>query len=302
MPERLRIANAPCSFGAFELTLDMPGVPDPVDLLDAVAAAGYDGIDLGPVGFLGDAEQLRERLAARELGLAGGYLELPFGAGASFAEMRDELEAMLDLFELAGGETPPRPTLADAGSAARRARPGQAQAERSLGLDEDGWKRFAETLAEVVERCRQRDFEPTFHPHAGTYVEVAWEIEELIARSDVGLCLDSGHLVVGGVEPLAALREWGPRINHLHLKDVDRDALERGFSAGDSLDALFQRRIFCPLGDGDVALTELCAEIVARDFDGWLVVEQDVFPEPGGIARAVRDQEANRRYLRGLGL
>ena len=301
MPD-LRIANAPCSYGAFELTVDAPGGPDPVALLDAVAGAGYEGIDLGPLGYLGDGAQLRQRLGDRSLGLAGGYLALSLGEGATFAEVSAELERMLDVFDLVGAAPAPRPTLADAGSRERFAQPGRAGSNPDLGLDAAAWSRFAATLARAVERCRERGYEPTFHPHAGTYVESVGEIEKLLELSDVGLCFDSGHLMVGGAEPLSALRDWAPRINHLHLKDVDCSRLEAAIAAGDSLDELFRRRVFCAFGEGDIPLPEICAEIRAADGEGWLVVEQDVIPDQGTTERAVRDQVSNREYLRGQGL
>src|ERR1700759_5141048 len=111
------IANAPCSYGAFEETVGVdPLVPDAVELLDQVAAAGYAGIDLGPVGYLGDGERLGELLAERGLGLAGAYVELPYSDPGALEDAMGELNAILDVFDavrshLAG--PPPRPTLAD---------------------------------------------------------------------------------------------------------------------------------------------------------------------------------------------
>ena len=53
-PSKVVIANAPVSYGAFELTVGiLPDVPDGDQVLDAVADAGYAGIDLGPLGYLG---------------------------------------------------------------------------------------------------------------------------------------------------------------------------------------------------------------------------------------------------------
>ena len=73
------VANAPVSYGAFEITVGIdPNVPDAVELLDSVAAAGYSGVDLGPLGYLGTGTLLAERLRSRGMGLAGGYLGLPF--------------------------------------------------------------------------------------------------------------------------------------------------------------------------------------------------------------------------------
>ena len=74
----ISVANAPVSYGAFEVTVGHdPNVPDGVSVLDQVAAAGYAGIDLGPVGYLGRGERLGELLAERGLGLAGTFGSWP---------------------------------------------------------------------------------------------------------------------------------------------------------------------------------------------------------------------------------
>src|SRR4051794_25933852 len=94
---RIVVANAPVSYGAFELTVGIdPRTPTGLDVLDEVAGAGYGGIDLGPVGFLGDGPALRDRLAERNLGLAGGYLELPYADAAALRTAMPALDALLD--------------------------------------------------------------------------------------------------------------------------------------------------------------------------------------------------------------
>lgn len=300
----IAIANAPCSYGAFELTIGSdPDVPSALELLDAVEQAGYTGIDLGPVGYLGAADELRERLAQRGLSLAGGYLEFAFSDAAAVASGIEQLDRTLDVFDAAGGDgPPPRPTLADAGSPARRDAPGRAAQERSLGLDEAGWARFADGLARVVERCRARGYEPTFHHHAGTYVEAVWEIERLLACSDVGLCLDVGHLLVAGGDPLEALATWRSRINHVHVKDADRALLASVLEQRLGLEELWHRRVFGRLGDGDAGVGAFVDALAASGYAGWLVVEQDVFPDVADPGRPVRDQAANRAFLRARGL
>jgi inosose dehydratase len=302
------IANAPCSYGAFENTIGVdPNVPDALGLLDAVTDAGYEGIDLGPVGYLGEAEQLPERLSARGLGLAGGYLALPYSDPAALAQEMDRVDALLDVLDLVAGDgsparPAPRPTLADAGGPARFANPGRAAGERSLGLDEAGWRRFADGLAHVVDRCRRRGHEPTFHHHTATYVEAVWEIERVLECSDVGLCLDTGHLLVGGGEPVPALRDWAARINHLHVKDARREVIEGIVAERAPFEAIWSRRAFCKFGTGDVDVPGVLAEIERNGFSGWLVVEQDIFPDPADPGRCIADQQANRAYLRERGL
>lgn len=104
---KLTVANAPISYGAFELTVGIdPNVPDAEFVLDEVSGAGYAGIDLGPVGYLGDGPVLAERLASRNLGLAGAYLEFPFTNQAALERLYPELDAMLDTFDAVRDESP----------------------------------------------------------------------------------------------------------------------------------------------------------------------------------------------------
>src|ERR1700722_11578509 len=132
------VANAPVSYGAFELTVGHdPDVPDGVTVLDQVAEAGYAGIDLGPVGYLGSGERLGELLAERGLGLAGAYVELPYADHDALERTLPELDAILAVFDAVRSYLPgppPRPTLADNGSQARRDRPGRSGRGPSLGL------------------------------------------------------------------------------------------------------------------------------------------------------------------------
>jgi inosose dehydratase len=303
----IAIANAPVSYGAFELTVGVdPRVPDGQHVLDEVADAGYDGIDLGPVGYLGTGRQLGDRLAARGLGLAGAYLELPYADEEALAAMLPQLDALLDALDAAGPHRqafPPRPTLADASSDARRARPGQAVDDRSLGYDDATWRRWATGLAGVVERCRKRGYEPSFHNETGSYVEAPWEIERVLELTDVGLCLDTGHLLLGGGDPVSAVRTWGRRINQVHLKDASRATMAEIVAAGGGTNEIWSREVFPTIGAGDLDVHGVLAGLRDVGYHGWLVVEQDIFPQTSErFERAARDQRANRRYLADRGL
>ena len=301
----VQVANAPCSYGAFEFTVGIDeNVPDGLAVLDFVAGAGYAGIDLGPVGYLGDGGELRDRLAERGLALAGGYVPLPFSDPDAFADQIGYLDSMLDILDAApAGPMPARPTLADAGSPARQANPGVAASQRELGLDDEGWALFAGGLTTAISMCRDRGYEPTFHHHLGTYIEAVWEIERVLELTDVGLCLDTGHLLAGGGEPAAGLREWSGRINHIHLKDAKRDLLARIVAERAPMEEIWRRRAFCALGDGDVGMDEVLRTIVANGYSGWLVVEQDIFPDPAEApGQVAARQAANRDWLRSRGI
>ena len=102
-----------------------------------------------------------------------------------------------------------------AGSRARRNRPGCSVRDPSLGFDADAWQRFAAGLARVISRCRDRGYEPTFHPETGTHVEAPWEIERVLEVSDVGLCVETGHMLLGGGDPVAI---GAGRMGRTHLR------------------------------------------------------------------------------------
>jgi inosose dehydratase len=291
------VANAPVSFGAFELTVGlMPDVPDGETVLADVAGAGYAGIDLGPLGYLGGRDELKSNLSRHGLSLAGGFFELPFSDPAAMPKAVHELGSLLDVFDAAGSENGlrPKPTLADVGSDLRRSRPGQAVTDRTLGFDSDGWKRFAEGVEMAVTCCRDRGYEPTFHHETGTHIEAPWEIEKVLETTSIGLCLDTGHLLLGGGDPVQGLHDWRPRINHLHLKDARRSVVEKIVREAAPVAEIWRRRAFCRLGDGDLDV-EAVLDQLRESYAGWIVVEQDVLPDPHGTAAA--DQQFNRRYL-----
>jgi inosose dehydratase len=261
----IRVANAPVSYGAFELTVGrLPNVPGPEEVLDAVAAAGYVGTELGPLGYLGDAQTLGARLDARGLELAGAYIAVRF-------EDDDlaELDATLDLLEQFPGAPP---ILADAGP-------------RDGDVDLAGVRR-------AVEHARSRGFEPVFHHHMGTRVQTPAEIERLLDATDVALLVDSGHLTAAGGDLVGAMRDWRDRVRHIHLKDVRLDVLRAHPDWGEAWSA----NAFCELGTGDADLAGFLAEL--SGYEGWLVVEQDWVPRPGDDpSEQIEAQALNRRWL-----
>jgi len=301
MDRAVLVANAPVTYGAFERTIGMPGVPTAEDVLSAVAEAGYEGIDLGPVGFLGRAEQLRGALVTHGLGLAGGYVELPFTDPASLRDAWHELDAVLDQFDAAvslRASHPPRPTLAHAPTPERSAHPGQAGRNRSLDLDAAARSALVAGVAEALDRCRARGYEATFHPEVGTSVESPEEIEALLDATEIGICLDTGHYLAAGGDPVAAATRWAGRINQVHVKDARLDRMAELTRRDEPADAVWSRGVFCPLGEGDLDVQGVLDALRAAGYRGWIVVEQDSLPgDAATFATAARAQREHRRIL-----
>ncbi len=296
----LRVANAPLSYGAFELTVGIfQNVPGPDELLAAMAQAGYEGTELGPPGYLGRSDELGLRLERHGLALTGGWCPIRFSEPEFWEEDLSVLRRTLDLFDAAGTAGRAHPVFGDGGSDARRANPGRGREEPSLRLDDAGWARFADGLKRAQEVALERGFEPTFHAHTSTFVEAPSEIDRLLQLTEIGLLVDTGHLLLGGSDPIQALRDWGARVNYVHVKDVRLDVL-RGVVA-DRADALeaWRRGIFCELGAGDVDLEAFFRELGRVGYDDWICVEQDRIPradEP--LSEAAEAQVRNRAWLR----
>jgi inosose dehydratase len=298
------IANAPCSYGAFEETVGVDLlVPDALELLDQVAAARYAGIDLGPVGYLGTVEELPARLADRRLALAGGFMALPFGDPGHLADAIWQLDALLHTFDVVGSSQPaPRPTLAGMSVPGFRLA-ADGRAARGPEWSREAWQRYADGVSTVAERCRERGYEPTFHHHVGTEIETPEEIDRLLSMTDVGLCLDTGHLAVAAGDAIDAVRAWGSRINHVHMKDAEMDALAALAAERAPVDELWRGQVFVPLGDGDLDCSRFLHALEDLGYRGWIVVEQDIFPQRGAQADKVRlDQERSREFLTRHGL
>jgi inosose dehydratase len=298
------VAGAPVSFGVFELTPEGAATVSPDEMAEALQTAEYRGIDLGPSGFLGRGPELRARLERFGLELAGGWIQLPFADDDAFEASLPELRETLRIFSEAaeiGPDRLPLPTLADAGSPARAAHPGR-------GLEVDpiasaAAHRLHENVGRAARIVRDAGFEPTFHHHAGTFVESPSEIESFLAATDVGLTLDTGHLFIAGGDPIDAVSRWGDRINHLHLKDVDLAVLQQVLAAGGGMAEVWSSGSFVAFGRGDIDLAAVMDAVDQRGFDGWVVVEQDVLNAPDVSidefrAQRAHDQVVNREALR----
>ena len=277
-----KIGNAPVSYGAFEVTVGKrEGVPSAAEVLDAVQAAGYDGIDLGPVGYLGDGPGLKAALEARNLLLCGGYVEIDVATGEAAAPGFAELAAVCDQIDaVADGVDKlflPRPTVALIGSPD----------------DDERWSRIESVIDQVVATCAARGYEAVLHNEVGTQIATSDDINQALESTSAALCLDTGHLVAAGGDPLAILAKWRDRVTHVHLKDSS--------SAGPYTNAmqLWEEDVFCPLGAGVGRVDDILAALREGDFQGWLLVEQDVLPEgPEGYKKAAAEQARNRAYLR----
>ena len=277
-PWTQRLAGAPISWGVCEV----PGwgYQLPADLvLSEMAAAGLSASEFGPDGFLPDAGSDRAAALKRHgMTAVGGFV--PVVAHVTEIDPAN-FEPLFRAFVEAG-----------AGVVVFAATTGQDGYDARPELDVDAWSLLGMNLERLSEVAADHGLLATLHPHVGTVVERPSEIDIVLASSNIGLCLDTGHCLAGGGDPLALTKVAASRIRHVHLKDVDA-AMAAQVRAGELTytDAV-RTGMYRPLGEGDARVADIVATLEAAGYQGWYVLEQDrILPAPRGAAEAA-DAEA----------
>lgn len=298
----MRIANAPCSWGALEFDLAIPA-PGYVQVLDEIAATGYTGTELGDWGFMPtDPEQLRAELAARNLALLGAFVPVALARPSAHAEGTAVAVRTAELLAAVGNGAAVL-VLADQNGSVPERTQNAGRIKPEHGLSHEQWTIFASGAEQIARAVRDSTgLRTVFHHHCGGYVETPVEIAALMQRTDpelLGLCLDTGHLFYGGGDPLAALERYADRIWHVHFKDCDPQIAAQARQAGWDYFEAVRRGIFSELGRGSVDFAAVGEALHRIGYEGWIVVEQDVLP---GMGTPGASAQRNRDYLRSIGL
>lgn len=278
---RPRIAGAPISWGVCEV----PGWGRqlaPERVLAEMAELGLRATEFGPDGFLpADGVARRDRLAGYGLTAVGGFL--PVVLHEPGHDPAPGVLAETAAFAAAG-----------AGTLVLAAATGRDGYENRPELDAAGWRTLLANLDRLDRLAADAGLVATLHPHVGTLVETPEQVHRVLDGSSVGLCLDTGHLLVGGGDPATLATGAAGRVRHVHLKDVDVGYAERVRGGALSYRDAVAQGLYRPLGRGDAGIAEVVAALDAVGYAGWYVLEQDTVlteePPPGaGPVRQVRE-------------
>ncbi len=286
-----RVAAAPISWGVcevpgwgYQLTADR--------VLAEMAELGFTHTELGSAGWLPrSAPELRSLLEDHRLHLLASFVPLVLHDRAAADRSIADAIAAADLLAACGAtcfNTAPVTSL-DWGPR----RP----------YSDDEWRHLYAMLTRIEELCRDRGLTQVVHEHVGCVVETADEVSRVLDNTDVSLVLDTGHLSIGGYDPLVLATEHSDRVGLVHLKDTRKavaDALNRGEL---SLMAAVQDGLFPPLGQGDLPLADIVTTLERSGYGGWYVIEQDCAlgaaePPPG--EGPLRDVAASIDYVTSL--
>ncbi|HKX76048.1 MAG TPA: sugar phosphate isomerase/epimerase [Acidimicrobiia bacterium] len=288
---RDRIAGAPITWGVCEVA-GWGYQLSPGRVLAEMAAVGLAATELGPQGFLPTPpDQLRRLLQGYGLRLVGGFLPLILHEPSRRAEEVEKAETAIS--QLAAGGADMLVLAADTG---------ETGYEQSSTLDQEGWREVASSIDAIEEAATRRGLSVSLHPHYGTLVESPQQVDSLLAASPVSICLDTGHLLAGGGDPVALAGAIPDRITHCHLKDVDAETAAAVRGGRLSYYQAVKQGMYRPLGEGDVDVAAIVSTLEQSGYQGWYVLEQDVVldSEPGPEAGPVESARRSLGYLEAL--
>ncbi|MBI4942604.1 MAG: TIM barrel protein, partial [Actinobacteria bacterium] len=257
-----RIAGAPISWGVCEVPgwgYQLPAG----QVLRQMNEIGLAATELGPDGFLpSDPDELAATLADHHLTAVGGF--------TPFVLHRPDVDPMLELQRLLPGFVAARAGVmvlsADSGLTGYDSRP---------DLDDDGWNLLLRNLDRVAAAAAEHGIRAVLHPHVGTMVETGTDVQRVLAGSAVQLCLDTGHLLIGGTDPAVLAGQAPDRIAHTHFKDVDLTFARKVQAGKLTYTEAVRDGMYRPLGSGDVDVAAIIGHLRGNGYDGWYTLEQD---------------------------
>ncbi|HVN53691.1 MAG TPA: TIM barrel protein [Anaerolineaceae bacterium] len=311
---KIQVGNAPCSWG----TLEFEGYNvNPIgykQMLDELVETGYTATELGDWGFMpSDPALLRFEIESRNLPMLGAFVQMAFKNPSALPAGKAEVMKVARLLEAAFPDQDPRPfiILADDNATVpvRTQNAGRITPEKSLTAEE--WRIFTGAVQDVAREVREETGLPVlFHHHSAGYVETPEEIDCLLDATDpalVNLVFDTGHYVFGcGPDApgsdgkiVPALEHYAERISYIHFKDCQPGLAARSRREGWDYIRALREGIFCELGQGSVDFPGVLAWLQQRNYDGFVLVEQDLLP---GMGAPKESALRNREYLRSIGL
>jgi len=301
---RLRVGNAPCSWGALEFSGAKSEQVGFAQMLDELAETGYTGTELGDWGYMPtDPAALAAELKSRSLAMLGGFVPVALKESSAHGDGIDRALRVARLLAAVATEPKPFLVLADQnGTVAERTRnAGRISSRMALGAaDRRTFAAGAERVARAV--LAETGLRTVFHHHCAGYVETPEEIAQFLDATDpsaIGLVFDTGHYAFGAqcCDVLPALERFRERIWYVHFKDCAADVAARSRAEQWDYFESLRHGVFCEMGKGCVDFAAVLRWMQSAGYTGYALVEQDILPGMGSPKDSAR---RNLEYLRAI--
>jgi len=302
--EKLRVGNAPCSWGTLEFEA-AKGEPIGFSrMLDELVESGYTGTELGDWGYMPtDPQVLSRELTRREIVMLGAFVPVALKDACSHRSGRETAVNTARLLAAVAQEPAPFLILADNNGSVPQRTLNAGRVTPLMGLSDPEWKTFADGASSIAQAVKDATgLETVFHHHCGGYVETPNEIERFLELTDpqtIGLVFDTGHYVFGAgdCDVGAALNRFKDRIRYVHLKDCSQELARKSRELHWDYFESLRQGIFCELGRGCVDFVKVMRWLKQQLYSGYVLVEQDILP---GMGAPKDSASRNREYLRSI--
>ncbi len=282
------IALSPACWGISETRGWGPQL-DAERVLHEVAGLGESAIEAGPSGFLPDrSDAARALLKRHRVRVVAG----PVRAVLHHHDLRQTELVHIDghaaWLSALGASTL---VLTLIGS--------RDDGDPDVALSSTGWAHLLNAIGSVQHVCLNRRLRLAVQPRYGSMIQGPADIERLLVGSEVGVCIDVGHLVIAGADPIEVVELASGRIDHVHVVDVDRDLAAKVRARELDYAAAVGRGLYRPVGEGDSGVADVVKAVQGSGYRGWYGIESEVRLQ--GVqddpAAAVRKSLANLRAM-----
>ncbi|MDO4173267.1 MAG: myo-inosose-2 dehydratase [Eubacteriales bacterium] len=258
-------------------------------MISEAALAGFRGTEVGGK-FPTDPAELNHALELRGLQIASQWFS-SFLCSRPYEENEAEFLRALDFLEAVGAS---RINVCELTRCLFAEDCSMFGGNKPIATDAE-WELLCTGLNKLGKIAADRGFKLCFHHHMATVVQTLAETRRLMEHTDpryVYLCFDTGHVTFAGEDAVAAAKEFGPRIGHVHLKDIRPDKMEQAYAEGFKFRRAVLEGCFTVPGDGCVDYPGVFDALERARYEGWLIVEAEQDPakaNPFAYARKARD-------------
>ncbi len=287
---KINIAGAPISWGVCEVP-NWGHQMEPSRVLREMSELGFGATEFGPDGFLPMQPELKASILKEHNMIAvGGFV--PVVLHRADHDPVPAVKKELESYKAAGAKV-----------LVLAANSGIDGYDAKLPvLTDDDWQILFNNLNRLQQIAAEVGVKAVLHPHVGTMIETQDHVMRVVAGSTIPFCLDTGHMIIGGTDPVAFAQNHAGRVAHSHLKDVDLSWAKKVQNNELSYYDAVVQGMYRPLGQGDVDIRAIVRSLIKSGYTGWFVLEQDnvITAEPGVNQGPMADAKASVEFLRGV--